>query len=303
MKIISGTTEFYLKNHTAVAIGKFDGVHIGHKRLLQEILEQKKQGLQACVFTFDPTPTVLFGGSDGKELTIKEEKRRLFAQMGIDVLVEFPLTYETAAMSPEEFATELLAKKMKAAFVAAGTDLSFGAKGAGNAMLLKQMGEQLGFTVRTIEKVCLDGVEVNSTYIRQQVKKGKMHLVTKFLGVPYSVISIVVYGKQIGRTLGFPTVNLVLPQQKLLPPNGVYYSSVRVGERRYRAITNVGCKPTVTDEKIISVESYLYDFQDNIYGMEIEVFFHEFKRPEKQFGGLDELKKQLQKDIEEGRTR
>ena len=142
MEIIAGTTDFYLEKDTAVAIGKFDGVHLGHRRLLEEILNKKKNGLAACVFTFDPTPAVLFGLSDGKELTTREEKRRLFEHLGIDILIEFPLTKETAATEPERFVTEILAKQMNTRFVAAGEDLSFGKNGAGNAELLEKMAPQ-----------------------------------------------------------------------------------------------------------------------------------------------------------------
>ena len=182
LKIIKGTTDFVIEQETAVAIGKFDGVHIGHRRLLEEILEQKKNGLAACVFTFDPPPAVLFGASDGKELTTKEEKRTLFQRMGVDILIEFPLTKETAAISPMDFAEKIVAKQMNARFVAAGTDLSFGAKGAGNAMLLRNVGEEKGFVVKTIEKVCIKEQEVNSTFIRDCVKRGEMETVQQFLG-------------------------------------------------------------------------------------------------------------------------
>lgn len=303
MEIISGTTEFYLERETAVAIGKFDGVHLGHRRLLEEILEQKKNGLEACVFTFDPPPSILFGFSEGKELTTREEKRLLFERMGIDILVEFPLTYETAAIPPEAFAEGILANQMNAKFIAAGTDLSFGAKGAGDAALLRKMGENLGFEVKTIEKVCVQGVEVNSTFIRQQVKNGNMELAEQFLGTPYTIAATVEHGNRIGRTIGFPTVNLMPAANKLLPPSGVYYSGVLVHGKKYRGISNVGCKPTVTDERVIGVETYLYDFDEEIYGESIEVYLYAFKRPEQQFGSLEELKAQLQEDIRAGRTR
>ena len=182
MEIIAGTTDFYLEKDTAAAIGKFDGVHLGHRRLLEEILNKKKNGLAACVFTFDPTPAVLFGLSDGKELTTREEKRRLFERLGIDILIEFPLTKETAATEPERFVTEILAKQMNTRFVAAGEDLSFGKNGAGNAELLEKMAPQLGFCVRTIEKIEVDGIEVSSTYIRKLVEEGRMEEAEKMLG-------------------------------------------------------------------------------------------------------------------------
>lgn len=300
MEIIVGTTEFILERETAVAIGKFDGVHIGHRRLLEEILEQKKNGLAACVFTFDPPPAVLFGSPDVKELTTREEKRSFFERMGVDILIEFPLTVESAAMPPVTFAKEILTKRMNARFIAAGTDLSFGEKGAGNAALLQALSPELGFAVRIIEKVCIEGKEVNSTYIRELLKEGRMEQAERFLGMPYTVMGTVVHGNQIGRTLGFPTVNLLLPENKLLPPNGVYYSAVLFKGKKYRAISNVGCKPTVTDEHVMGLESYLYDFEQEIYDEPIEVYLYAFKRGETRFESLDALKAQLKKDIRDG---
>lgn len=302
MKIISNTTEFYLDGETAVAIGKFDGIHLGHRRLLWEINEQKKRGLLTCVFTFDPTPAVLFGMSDGKEITTKEEKRSIFEKLGVDILIEFPLTKETAAILPENFVKDILVKQMHTKFVAAGTDLSFGNKGAGNTALLTKLGQELRFQVKTIDKISVDGIEVSSTYIRKLIEAGKMEQAIKMLGMPYLIKGKVVHGNRIGRTLGFPTVNLLPGEEKLLPPNGVYRSEVFVGAENYKAITNIGCKPTVIEEKkVIGAESYLYDFSEEIYDREIEVYLYELKRPEKQFAGLEELKSQLQKDIAKGK--
>ncbi len=302
MEIIAGTTDFYLEKDTAVAIGKFDGVHLGHRRLLEEILGRKKNGLAACVFTFDPTPAVLFGLSDGKELTTREEKRRLFERLGIDILIEFPLTKETAATEPERFVTEILAKQMNTRFVAAGEDLSFGKNGAGDAVLLEKMAPQLGFCVQTIEKIEVNGIEVSSTYIRKLVEEGRMEEAEEMLGMPYTLVGCVEHGNHIGHTLGFPTVNLLPPAGKLLPPNGVYYAMVRYNGKVYKAISNVGTKPTVSAEKVMGVESYLYDFDQDIYGQEIEVALKSFRRPERRFGSLEELKSQLDLDIADGRN-
>ena len=302
MEIIAGTTDFYLEKDTAVAIGKFDGVHLGHRRLLEEIIDKKKDGLAACVFTFDPTPAVLFGLSDCKELTTREEKRRLFERLGIDILIEFPLTKETAATEPERFVSEILAKQMNTRFVAAGEDLSFGKNGAGNALLLEKMAPQLGFCVKTIEKIEVDGIEVSSTYIRKLVEEGRMEEAESMLGMPYTLVGIVEHGNHIGHTLGFPTVNLLPPAGKLLPPNGVYYAAVRYNGSVYKAISNVGTKPTVSEEKVMGVESYLYDFDQDIYGQEIEVALKSFRRPERKFSSLEELKTQLDLDIADGRN-
>lgn len=295
LEIISGTTDFYLNRETAVAMGKFDGIHIGHRRLLEEITEQKE--LTSCVFTFEPSPARFFGIGDGRELTTKEEKRTLFERMGVDILIEFPLTPETAAIPPETFVTDVLAGKMEARLIAAGTDLSFGAGGRGDAKLLCKMGEELGFTVRVIDKVCLKGQEVSSTYIRTQVEAGNMELVELLLGTPYPVMGKVMHGNRIGTQLGFPTVNLLPEEGKLLPPNGVYESEVIYLGKKLRGISNVGCKPTVDSVGAMGVETYLYDFTEEIYGEMLEVYLKTFKRPEKRFENLDALKEQLRKDI------
>lgn len=301
VEIIADTTQIQLAQETAVAIGKFDGIHIGHRRLLEEILARKKSGLTACVFTFDPPPAVLFGYSDGKELTTKQEKRLLFGRMGVDILVEFPMNRETAAMPPEIFARDVLAGQLQVRFLAAGTDLSFGAKGAGNAGLLRRMGPELGFEVKTIDKVCMEGEEVSSTLVRREVEEGDMERAQRLLGMPYMIAGEVVRGNQVGRTLGFPTVNVLPGEEKLLPPNGVYFSQVRCGDRVYRAISNVGYKPTVTDRKVMGVESYLYDFEGDMYGKHVEVYLHKFRRPERRFDSLEALREQLQEDIAAGR--
>lgn len=301
MEIITGTTDFYLEKDTAAAIGKFDGVHIGHRRLLEEIQACKKNGMASCVFTFDPAPAVLFGSRDSRELTTREEKRILFERMGVDILIEFPLTMESAAMPPEIFAEEVLAKRMNVRFVAAGRDLSFGAGGRGNAELLCRMGPELGFAVKTIDKVCLDGREVSSTLVRGRVESGDLTGAEKLMGMPYLVAGTVTTGRKLGRTLGFPTVNILPPGNKLLPPNGVYYSSVRHGGKSYRAISNVGCKPTIAAGEAMSVESFLYDFDREIYGEEIQVSLHRFRRPERRFESVEALKRQLEQDIAAGR--
>ena len=307
MEIIANTTDFYLARgkETAAAMGKFDGVHIGHRRLLEEILSQKKRGAAACVFTFDPPPAVLFGrrGEDVSVLSTKEEKRLLFERMGVDILIEFPLNQETAAMSPEAFALEVLAERMNVAFLAAGSDLSFGAKGAGDAALLQRLGPKLGFETRIIDKVCLRGIQVSSTLVRERLERGDMEEVLQLLGMPYMIAGKVVEGKRIGRTLGFPTVNLLPRPEKKLPPRGVYFSQVRVRGKVYPAISNVGCKPTVTDEAVMGVESYLYGFGESAYGEDIEVFLYSFRRPEKRFKDREALRAQLQEDIAAGESR
>ncbi|MCM1111967.1 MAG: riboflavin biosynthesis protein RibF [Muribaculum sp.] len=301
MQIIQGTTDFQLHGTTAVALGKFDGVHIGHRRLLEEVLEQRGRGLHSCVFTFHPSPAALFGRSDGRVLSTVGEKRRIFERMGVETLIEFPLNGESADIEPEDFVRTFLYGKIGARYIAAGEDVSFGRRGAGDAGLLCTLGRELGLEVRFIEKVCAEGEAVSSSRIRNDVEAGELERAGRLLGAPYTVAGKVAAGNRIGRTLGFPTVNLLPDPNKILPPPGVYYSQVRCGEERFRAVSNVGCKPTVSKERIMGVESHLYDFDREIYGEEIEVALYAFRRAERKFPDVEALREQLAADIEAGR--
>ena len=309
MQIIHGTTDFQLNTDTAIAMGKFDGVHMGHRKLLESILNKRESGLKTCIFTFDPAPAVLFGLSDGRELSTREEKRILFEKMGIDILVEFPMTMETAAIPGDNFVREYLCGKLGARYIAAGEDVSFGSRGAGNTALLQQLQPELGYELDIIEKVCMDGEEVSSTRIRALVEAGRMREAAKLLGAPYTVKGVVSNGRKIGRTIGFPTLNIHPDEDKLMPCKGVYFSRVCIREKDagakqeiYTAISNVGWKPTVSEERIMGVETYVYDFERDIYGADVEVALLEFHRPEVSFESLEALKNQLKDDIEAGKN-
>lgn len=300
MQIIEQTTEFRLPEPSAVAIGKFDGVHLGHRKLIHKIIEQKKEGLLTTVFTFDTSAAAFFGGEE-KELTTISEKRRIFEDLGIDVLIEFPLNRETAATEPKEFVHRYLAKQMRAAYICAGTDLSFGKNGMGNYTLLENYADRYGYKTELIDKVKVDGEVVSSTRVREAVRMGRMEDAAHMLGAPYSVHGRVEHGKRLGRTIGMPTANILPEKDKLLPPNGVYYSKAIVDGRIYKGISNVGCKPTVNTEDVVGVETYLYDFADDLYGKDITVELLAFRRPEMKFDGVEHLKRQMEADIAAGR--
>lgn len=300
MQIIENTTEFYLDGRSAVAIGKFDGVHLGHRSLLERILERKGEGLLSTIFTFDSSAASFFGGEE-KELTIREEKRAVFEKLGVDVLIEFPLNEETASTLPETFIRRYLSEQMHAAYLCAGKDISFGRGGRGNAALLEQLSDSCGYRIELIDKVRIGGEEVSSTRIRKAVREGRMELAGEMLGVPYSVSGCVTHGRRLGSRLGMPTANLALQKDKLLPPFGVYYSRVWIEDKEYRAITNIGCKPTVSSEKSTGAESFLYDFEGDLYGKDIRVELLAFRRRELHFESVEQLQRQMQKDIEAGR--
>lgn len=302
MEIILGETNFMLDKPSAVSIGKFDGIHMGHCVLLDRIYKQKKNGMQSVVFTFDPAPSVFFSGKPQKLLTTKEEKREIFEKLGVDILVEYPLNTETAATSPEDFIREVLVKRMKMRYIAAGTDVSFGDKGSGNAELLRSYSRKMGYTADIIDKVYSQGEEVSSTLVRDYVSDGNMERTKELLGGPYSTEGRVVTGNKFGRKIGMPTMNIIPPCDKLLPPNGVYFTDLVLRGRKYHSITDVGCKPTVSDEDVKGVETYVYDFDDDAYGEDIRVDFLSFRRSEMKFASVDELKSQMQIDIAAGRA-
>ena len=303
MEIISDTKDFYISSPTAVAIGKFDGVHIGHQKLLLEITgaceEKTGEKLKSCVFTFDPAPGVFFG-KEKSLLTTRKEKRILFERKGIDILIEFPFDKDTADTEPIPFLEELIAGRIGARTIAAGKDVSFGKKGAGNADTLRTYGEQNDIAVRIIDKITIDldkEYEVSSTLVRQMISEARMEDAEKLLGIPYFVYGSIVHGNHMGRTLGFPTINMLPDEDKLLPPNGVYTSDVIIDGKKYRGLTNIGCKPTISDHEAKGVETYLYDFEGDVYGQDAEVYLKSFCRPETRFDSVEALKERLAEDI------
>ncbi len=301
MEIITGTTKFHIDGKSAVAIGKFDGIHLGHKKLLKYILEQKKDGLKSVVFTFDPSPEEFFTGHTVRQLFTKDEKRREFKKLGIDILIEFPLTEQTAATEPEDFVRRILVGQIHADYIAAGTDVTFGAGGRGDQYLLKSLAGELFYELALIDKVRMDGAEVSSTRVRNEVADGNMAMAERLLGSYYSVSGIVEHGRHIGHTIGIPTVNILPPEDKLLPPFGVYSSKVHLGGKVYDGMTNIGRKPTISEKEKVGVETYIYDYDGDAYGEFIEVELLRFVRPEMKFDNLDMLKAQIDSDLKNAR--
>lgn len=302
MHIISEQKSFALPNQirTAIAIGKFDGIHIGHKKILDEIILAKKQGMTAVVFTFNPSPEEFFSKEKLPVLDTREEKRAKFDKMGIDYLIEFPLTTETAAMSPKHFMQDILLNNLHAALVVSGTDLSFGDKGSGNADLLADFAKEKGFTYKIIEKVCANGKEVSSTRIREAVLNGYLEEANAMLGEPYCLNGKIIHGNHLGHSLNMPTVNIIPQDHKLLPPRGVYATISEIQGESYFGVTNIGFKPTVSNKCILGAETFLYHFSGDIYGENIHTRLLHFMRPEQRFTNVEALKEQLMRDKDNG---
>ncbi|MCR5748019.1 MAG: bifunctional riboflavin kinase/FAD synthetase [Lachnospiraceae bacterium] len=281
---------------TAIAIGKFDGVHLGHKKLIDEITSQREKDLKPLIVTFESPVMDFFTGEHSKVLSTNDEKTALFEELGIEYIYMMPVNKENLSCDPEVFVRKVLCEGLHARHIAAGDDLSFGDKGAGNMALLNELSGELGFETVCIEDVLYNGEDISSTLIRQAVSEGDMESASAMLGGYYSISGVVAHGNRIGRTIDMPTINIIPDEEKLMPPNGVYLSEVTMGDKLMYGITNIGVKPTVSDTGKITAETYIYDFDDNVYGKKAIIALRHFMRPEIKFENLEMLKKQLHND-------
>lgn len=301
MKIINDTLDFRIPENSAVTLGKFDGIHKGHQKLMRKILEKKAQGLQSVVFTFGQMPGTVFLGNKGRTILTKAERQRHLEQMGIDYMIECPFVPEIISMEPENFIKEVLVGQLHASYIAVGPDFRYGHHRRGDDELLKKMSRTYGYEVEVFEKECLKGQEISSTYVRKMLEAGEMETVEQLLGYPYYVSGIIVRGHQIGRTIGIPTINILPDEEKMLPPNGVYFTKTMIEGQQVFGITNIGVKPTVSGNEAKGIETHLFDFDGDLYGRNLTVEFYAFERPERKFDSLESLKMQLAKDVRWGK--
>ena len=301
MKYITGTREFQIEDSTVVTLGKFDGLHRGHQKLLNEVFRFREQGYKTAVFTFETTPGTLMSGKLQTMITTNEERRVNLLRAGIDYLVEYPFNQEVAHMQPEEFVKQILVGQMHAKAIVTGADFHFGYKRMGDVNLLKELSSSYGYEMIIVKKALDKDREISSTYIREELAAGHIKKANELLGYSYMIHGEVVHGKHLGTKLGFPTVNILPRLQKHLPEFGVYLSKVIIDGKLYDGITNIGRKPTIEGERPAGVETYIYDLNEDLYGKWIEVRLIGYLRPEKRFESVEELKRQVLKDKEEGR--
>lgn len=286
-----------------VAVGKFDGEHRGHQKIIATMLTvAREQGLKTAIFTFGTPPAAVVSGQRRPQILTNEERRERLHQAGIDYIVEYPFDAEIAAMDGEDFVREILLGAMRMRAIVGGEDLRFGKAGAVNAAKLKSLGERLHFSVYIIQKETEAGEEISSSLIREALAAGDMAKANTLLGMPYTAEGVVQHGNGIGnRILGFPTINLLLPAGKLLPRRGVYQTETVLPDgRTFRSITNVGTNPSVEQDHLshrLRLESFLLDFSGNLYGTRVRLRFLRFIRPEKKFASLTALKQQIMADL------
>lgn len=285
---------------TAITIGKFDGVHIGHQKLLERVLAAKEEGCTSVVFTFDRVPGKQHETSVQSFLMSEVEKQQFMQEFGMDCYVMFPFTEENASMEPEMFVSEILVKTMHVAKLFVGKDFRFGRDRKGDVALLAKLAKQFGFTFEAIEKETYLDEVVSSSRVRDCVLAGRAEDVTEMLKRPYSISGPVIHGRKLGRTIGMPTINVALPDGKIRPKSGVYCAKVWVDEKSFFGITNIGTKPTVQEEMIYGAETYLFDCNEDLYEKEVTIELLHFVREEKKFTSVEELSKQLEQDKQYG---
>ena len=282
---------------TAIALGKFDGIHLGHQLLIDGLLREKEKGRQALVFTFGSHPNAVLSSGFQKNIYTPEEKAYYFANLGIDILLEYPFTKAFASVSPEDFVYQCMVKKLGVQSIYVGEDFHFGRGRSGNVGLLKLLGEEYHFEVNALAKRTLRGKVVSSTVIRDMLES-HFYIANEMLGNPYFLYGEVVHGKHLGgRVIGFPTINQQIPGNKLVPVFGVYASRVYIDGCYYRGISNLGKKPTIQGSHETGLETHILGYNGDLYGRDIRTELLYFIRPEEKFSNIEDLKKQIQNDI------
>ena len=284
-----------LPGGVVLTFGVFDGVHVAHQIVISRVVNRARElGIHGVVVSFDPHPAFSISGEIPPILTITAKKIGLLKTLGINRVIVEDFNEQFSQLSPEEFVSGVLVDRFHAQEIVVGYDCAFGKARAGDRWLLKELGEKYGFTVDVVEPYRLNGAVVSSTRIRTAILKGDLDLARKLLGRQYSLLSPVVQGKGIGRKIGYATANLQL-QEQVLPPPGVYAVKVRVGERQFDGVLNMGVQPTFGGREF-RVEVHLLDFAGSLYGQNVEVFFVKNIRDEKAFATSKELADQIRKD-------
>ncbi|MEA3344926.1 MAG: bifunctional riboflavin kinase/FAD synthetase [Chloroflexota bacterium] len=301
MKIISDLTHLTVSLNSVVTIGAFDGVHLGHQALIRRLIARARElRCQAALITFHPHPSeVLTGRRAPRYLTTPEEKAAILGELGVDLLAVLPFTRRMARTSASDFLAQTSsALHMRELWV--GPQFALGRDREGDIPALRSLGRRLGFRLRVVEPVTNGGELVTSSRIRELVRSGRVRKAGRLLGRPYSVVGNVVGGDHRGKRLGFPTANLKVPVERLLPSDGVYSGYVWVGDERYRAVMNIGFRPTFDGHEHSSVprtlEAHLFDFNGDLYGADLKVEFVKYLRSEVKFDSIEALIAQMQED-------
>mgnify|MGYP000669025770 FL=1 len=300
MEIIDAMNKSKNNYATAVALGNFDGIHVGHQYLLNDNIEKaKEKSLIPSVLIFrNHTKTILKDkkSSEIDILTTYEQKMKILEGLGIEVVYAMDFNEDIMRLSPDMFINDIVLGRLNARLITVGFDYRFGYKAQGNSEYLKKYGKRNGFEVNIIDPVYIENEIVSSTSIRNLIRSGNIKKANRFLGRNFSLIGTVIRGRSRGRKLGFPTANIRLADRYVIPKTGVYKTFTTLGSSRFVSLTNIGYNPTF-NEKELKIETYMLGFSGDIYGQTIEVEFIEFIRDDIKFNTVEELKEQMYKDL------
>ena len=281
------------ENKRVAALGFFDGIHKAHQNIIGEAVKEAGEKFKSIVITLDKSPKEYFGKTSEESLTPINKKNELLKELGVEEVYYLEFNEHLQNLSAEEF-IELILKKLNVEKVFCGFDYRFGNRGLGTPDLIKDS----GIEVMIQEKQKIDEEKISTTVLKEFVRNGEFLKYKEYTGRFYSISGLVVKGRQLGRTINFPTANLELDDKYLLPEmNGVYITKIKVNNKIYKSVTNIGYNPTVSDEKNKKfIETHILDFDEDIYGEKIEIYFYEFLRKEQKFESFDHLKEQLKLD-------
>lgn len=300
MKLYNDLPENPIQN-AILTVGMFDGVHVGHQKVLHEIISSARHsGGQSVLLTFWPHPRFVFEGENCsvRYLTTLAQKIELLERLGLDHLIILPFTRAFSELSPQEYISEILVKRIGTKKIIVGYDHRFGHKGQGDFTALQNAGREYYFEVEQINALLVESEAISSTKIRKAIDLGNVEFANIHLGYNYSISGTIVRGKQLGRTIGYPTANLQADDShKQIPGHGVYVSITRVNGSEYASVTSIGVRPTVDDSMITSIETYIFDFSEDIYGSNASVFFLKKLRDELKFSSLDDLIRAIDADV------
>lgn len=302
MRVIRDIDEFYYDKNSAITVGTFDGVHLGHREIIDKLKSiSGSKNLRSIVVTFEPHPQIVLKNriKEIKILTTLDEKLDILSQLHIEIAYVIEFTKDFANTSAEDFYKNYLIDKIGLSNLVLGYDHMFGKNREGNFETLKKLSVNYDFTIDKVEQYKIDNEHISSTVIRHLLEEGDVKKVAQILGRPYSTEGRVVEGKKLGKDLGYPTANIeVESMHKQIPKIGIYVVKVEVDEQIYNGMMSIGINPTVSDDGKIKLEVNIFEFNSNIYGKVIKVDFIDYIRNEKKFDLLDDLKKEISLDKE-----
>ncbi len=303
MKIFHGTENANISKPTVLTLGVFDGLHLGHQRIMQTVVDRAKlAGAVPTAITFDPHPrAVLHPASAPPLLQTLDQRLSNFEVLGVKQAIVIPFTLDFAASEAEAFLENIVRDRLHAKEVYLGKGFAFGKNRGGNIALLREVSGKLGFVADEVDEVQLRGRRVSSSKIRELLAEGSVNLARRMLGRPYGVEGVIIRGNRRGHTIGFPTANLK-PHNRVIPRYGVYATATLIDGAWRKSITNIGVRPTFESDADPSIESYIFDFDGDLYGDVLRVRFLHRIRDERKFSGIDELKAQIERDSARARN-